>query len=157
VHGHCLGGGAELAMVCDMVYTTCSAQWGFPEIKLGCYPPVACTALAALVGQKRAAELILTGRTISGTEAVAMGLANRAVPDDELECTVDLTVRDLYKLSPAALAIAKKAVYAWDAMHFDKGLARAEKIYLEELIKTADAQEGIRAFMEKRAPKWAGK
>src|ERR1700683_5471300 len=66
VHGHCLGGGAELAMVCDVVYTTVSAQWGFPEIKLGCYPPVACTALAALVGQKLAAELILTGRTISG-------------------------------------------------------------------------------------------
>ena len=75
VHGHCLGGGAELAMVCDMVYTTGSAQWGFPEIKLGCYPPVACTALAALVGQKRAAELILTGRTISGMEAAGMGLA----------------------------------------------------------------------------------
>jgi len=157
VHGHCLGGGAELAMVCDMVYTTCSAQWGFPEIKLGCYPPVACTALAALVGQKRAAELILTGRTISGNEAAEMGLANRAVPDEELDCAVDLTVQALLKLSPAALAIAKKAVYAWDAMHFDKGLARAEKIYLEELIKTADAQEGIRAFMEKRAPKWAGK
>src|SRR5271166_6057782 len=60
--GHCLGGGAELAMVCDLTYTTTSAQWGFPEIRLGCYPPVACTALAALVGQKRAAELILTGR-----------------------------------------------------------------------------------------------
>ena len=69
VHGHCLGGGAELAMVCDMAYTTESAQWGFPEIKLGCYPPAACTALAALVGQKRAAELILTGRTIDGKEA----------------------------------------------------------------------------------------
>src|SRR5262249_2229656 len=65
VHGHCLGGGAELAMVCDIVYTAESARWGFPEIKLGCYPPVACTALAALVGQKRAAELILTGLTIS--------------------------------------------------------------------------------------------
>ena len=77
VHGHCLGGGAELAMVCDIVYTTESAQWGFPEIKLGCYPPVACTALAALVGQKRAAELILTGRTISGKEAAEIGLANR--------------------------------------------------------------------------------
>jgi cyclohexa-1,5-dienecarbonyl-CoA hydratase len=140
-----------------MVYTTSSAQWGFPEIKLACYPPVACTALAALVGQKRAAELILTGRTICGTEAAAMGLANRAVPDEELECTLDLTVRDLLKLSPAALAIAKKAVYAWDAMHFDKGLARAEKIYLEELMKTADAQEGIRAFIEKREPTWAGK
>jgi cyclohexa-1,5-dienecarbonyl-CoA hydratase len=157
VHGHCLGGGAELALVCDMVYTTSSAQWGFPEIKLACYPPVACTALAALVGQKRAAELILTGRTICGTEAAAMGLANRAVPDEELECTLDLTVRDLLKLSPAALAIAKKADYAWDAMHFDKGLARAEKIYLEELMKTADAQEGIRAFIEKREPTWAGK
>jgi enoyl-CoA hydratase/carnithine racemase len=62
----------------------------------------------------------------------------------------------LQQLSPAALAITKKAVYAWDAMHFDKGLARAEKIYLEELMKTADAQEGIRAFMEKRESKWTG-
>src|ERR1700751_3564688 len=78
VHGHCLGGGAELAMVCDMVYTTQSAQWGFPEIKLGCYPPVACTALATLVGQKRAAELILTGRIINGKEAAEIGLASRA-------------------------------------------------------------------------------
>ncbi len=78
VNGHCLGGGAELAMVCDLVYTTEDAQWGFPEIKLGCYPPVAVTALAALVGQKHAADLILTGRTISGSEAASIGLANRA-------------------------------------------------------------------------------
>jgi cyclohexa-1,5-dienecarbonyl-CoA hydratase len=157
VHGPCLGGGAELAMVCDLVYTTASAQWGFPEIKLGCYPPVACTALAALVGQKRAAELILTGRTISGTEAAEMGLANRAGPNEELAATVDHTVQELLKLSPAALAVTKKAFYAWDAMHFDKGLARAEKIYLEELMKTADAHEGIQAFLEKREPKWTGK
>src|SRR5580704_17301070 len=61
VHGYCLGGGAELAMVCDLVYTSTTAQWGFPEIKLGCYPPVACAALAALVGQTQAAELVLTG------------------------------------------------------------------------------------------------
>jgi cyclohexa-1,5-dienecarbonyl-CoA hydratase len=157
VHGHCLGGGAEMAMVCDMVYTADSAQWGFPEIKLGCYPPVACTALAALVGQKRASELILTGRTITGTEATAMGLANRAVPAQNLAELVDECVGRLLKLSPAALAVTKKAVYAWDAMHFDKGLARAEKIYLEELIKTQDAQEGIRAFVEKREPRWTGK
>jgi cyclohexa-1,5-dienecarbonyl-CoA hydratase len=157
VRGHCLGGGAELAMVCDIAYTTASAQWGFPEIKLACYPPVACTALAALVGQKRATELILTGRTISGAEAAEMGLANRAVSDEELTAVVDHTVQELLRLSPAALAVTKKAFYAWDAMHFDKGLARAEKIYLEELIKTADAQEGIRAFMEKRSPIWAGK
>jgi cyclohexa-1,5-dienecarbonyl-CoA hydratase len=157
VHGHCLGGGAELAMVCDIAYTTASAQWGFPEIKLGCYPPVACTALAALVGQKRAAELILTGRAISGVEAAAMALANRAVPEEELAATVEGAVDELLGLSPAALAVTKKAFYAWDAMHFDEGLARSEKIYTEELMKTADAREGIRAFMEKREPKWAGK
>jgi len=157
VHGPCLGGGAELAMVCDIAYTTTTAQWGFPEIKLGCYPPVACTALAALVGQKRAAELILTGRTISGAEAAAIGLANRAVAEKELADAVEQTVKELVGLSPAALAVTKKAIYAWDAMHFDKGLARAEKIYIDELMKTADAQEGIRAFLEKREPKWNGK
>lgn len=157
VHGACLGGGAELAMVCDIVLTTESAQWGFPEIKLGCYPPVACTALAALVGQKHAAELILTGRTISGREAAEVGLANRAVADTGLSSAVDDCLSHLQKLSSAALSIAKKASYAWDSMHFDKGLARAERIYLEELMQTADAQEGIRAFMEKREPLWTGK
>src|SRR6202166_2843859 len=157
VRGHCLGGGAELAMVCDIVYTTASAKWGFPEIHLGCYPPVACTALAALIGQKRAAELILTGRTITGSVAAQMGLANHAVPDEKLAAAVDKTLQELLRLSPAALAVTKKAVYAWDAMHFDKGLARAEKIYLEELMKTSDAQEGIRAFIEKRDARWMGK
>jgi cyclohexa-1,5-dienecarbonyl-CoA hydratase len=157
VHGHCLGGGAELALVCDMVYTTESAQWGFPEIKLGCYPPVACTGLAALIGQKRAAELILTGRTITGREAAEMGLATRSVPSNELDGAVEKCVAELLKLSPAALAVAKKASYAWDSMHFDKGLARAEKIYVEDLMKTDDAPEGIRAFIEKRDPKWTGK
>lgn len=157
VYGHCLGGGAELAMVCDVVFTSDSAQWAFPEIKLGCYPPVACTALAALVGQKRAAELILTGRTISGTEAAAIGLATRAVTESELAATVDDCASSLRKLSPAALAIAKKASYAWDSMHFDKGLARAERTYFEQLMKTSDANEGVRAFMEKREPEWTGK
>jgi cyclohexa-1,5-dienecarbonyl-CoA hydratase len=157
VHGHCLGGGAELAMVCDIVYTAASARWGFPEIKLACYPPVACTALAALVGQKRAAELILTGCTINGAEAAEIGLANGAFPESELTGAAEECIGHLLKLSPAALSIAKRASYGWDSMHFDKGLARAEKIYFEELIRTADAQEGVRAFMEKRDPKWTGK
>jgi cyclohexa-1,5-dienecarbonyl-CoA hydratase len=157
VHGHCLGGGAELAMVCDLVYTAENASWGFPEIKLGCYPPVAATALAALVGQKQAAELILTGRSITGAEAARIGLANRAVADSEVESAVQEALQQLSKLSPAVLAITKKANYAWDSMHFDKGLARAEKIYLEELMKTEDVQEGIQAFIEKRVPVWKGK
>jgi cyclohexa-1,5-dienecarbonyl-CoA hydratase len=157
VHGHCLGGGAELAMVCDLVYTTELAHWAFPEIKLGCYPPVAVTALAALVGQKHAADLILTGRSITGAEAAEIGLANRAVPEGQLTAAVEESVQQLLELSPATLAVTKKALYAWDSIHFDKGLARAEKIYLEELLRTEDAQEGITAFVEKRKPAWKGK
>lgn len=157
VHGNCLGGGAELAMVCDLVYTADDAQWGFPEIQLGCFPPVAATALASLIGQKRAADLVLTGRAVSGTEAAAMGLATEAVTPSRLESAIDEATARLSKLSPAALGITKKAMYGWDAMHFDKGLARAEQIYLERLMKTQDAQEGIRAFMEKRPPHWSGK
>ena len=157
VRGACLGGGAELALVCDLVYTSRDATWGFPEIKLGCFPPVAAVALPALVGQKRASELILTGRQISGDEAVAIGLANRSVRPEELRPLVHEIVDKLRQLSPAALALAKKASYAWDSIHLDKGLARAEKIYLEELISTADAREGIMAFLEKRSPEWTGK
>jgi cyclohexa-1,5-dienecarbonyl-CoA hydratase len=157
VRGACLGGGAELAMVCDMCFTTPDAKWGFPEITLGCYPPVACTALAALVGQKRAADLVFTGRTFSGKEAAEWGLANEAQPEGELQQAIQRTVDHLLKLSPAALAVAKRAFYAWDSMHLDKGLARAEKIYLEELMKTEDVKEGITAWMEKRKPVWKGK
>jgi cyclohexa-1,5-dienecarbonyl-CoA hydratase len=157
VHGNCLGGGAELAMVCDMVYTARDAHWGFPEITLACFPPVAATGLAALVGQKRAADLILSGRQISGAEALAIGLANAAVNQEELTSVVEESVARLSASSPAAIAVTKKATYCWDAMHFEKGLARAEQIYLDELMKTADAQEGIRAWMEKRKARWSGK
>jgi cyclohexa-1,5-dienecarbonyl-CoA hydratase len=115
------------------------------------------TALAALIGQKRAADLILSGRSIGGVEAAQIGLAIEAAPADQLFKVVDLAISRLRKLSPAALAVTKKAIYAWDSMHFDKGLARAEKIYFEELMKTEDAQEGIRAFLEKRDPQWRGR
>ena len=157
VRGACLGGGAELAMVCDMCFTAPDAKWGFPEITLGCYPPVASTALAALVGQKRAADLVFTGRTFSGKDAAEWGLANEAHPEGDLQQAIQRTVDHLMKLSPAALAMAKKAFYAWDSMHLDKGLARAEKIYLEELMQTEDVKEGIAAWMEKRKPVWKGR
>jgi cyclohexa-1,5-dienecarbonyl-CoA hydratase len=157
VHGVCLGGGAEIAMACDMVYTTDKAKWGFPEITLGCYPPVACAGLSALVGQKRAADLIFTGRIFSGEDAAAWGLANEAHPEGELQEALQSTLDHLLKLSPAALGMAKKAFYAWDSIHLDKGLARAEKIYLEELMQTEDANEGINAFMAKRKPVWKGR
>lgn len=157
VRGYCLGGGAELAMACDIVFTTESAHWGFPEIKLGCFPPVAAAALAAVVGQKRAAELVLTGRTFDGREAAQLGLANRAMQaGKEFTDAVRECEQRLAALSPAALAHTKRALYSWDAAHFEKGLARAEEIYLRELIQTKDAQEGIRAWIEKREPQWKG-
>ncbi len=157
VHGSCLGGGAELALMCDLVYTSGDATWGFPEIRLACFPPVAAAALGAIVGQKRAADLIFTGRTFKGDEAFAIGLANAAGADNEVESLVGGAARRLAQLSPAALAMAKKAFYAWDAMHLDKGLTRAEKIYLEELMQTDDAKEGIQSFIEKRPPVWKGR
>jgi cyclohexa-1,5-dienecarbonyl-CoA hydratase len=144
-------------MVCDMVFTACDAKWGFPEIKLACYPPVATVALAAIIGQKRASELIFTGRQFSGDEAVAIGLANRSATHDELGPLIESVLSELSQLSPVALFHAKKSMYAWNAVHFDKGLDRAEKIYLDELISTADAREGIIAFLDKRLPKWTGK
>jgi cyclohexa-1,5-dienecarbonyl-CoA hydratase len=157
VRGHCLGGGAELTLLCDLVVTSESATWGFPEISLGCFPPVAATALAAVVGQKQAADLILTGRKIDGHQARVLGLANSAVPDHQVASEAVGLAKQLATLSPAALAATKKAMYTWDSMHFDKGLARAEKIYLEELMKTEDVREGIQAFLEKREPRWKGK
>lgn len=155
VRRHCLGGGAELAMMCDVVYASADSVWGFPEIKLACYPPVASVALSAIVGQKLSAELVLTGRTLSGEEALAAGLVNGLA--DDPETLVAECLNRVSQLSPAAIAVAKKAFYAWDAIHFDKGLARAEQIYFDELMKIADAQEGIAAFMERRRPKWVGK
>ena len=157
VHGHCLGGAAELAMVCDIVITTTSATWGFPEIKLGCFPPVAAAALGALIGQKRAAELILTGRSVAGSEAAEIGLASVAVSEEQLGSAVQEKLITLSMFSPSALAIAKKAIYAWDAAHVEKGLSRAENLYRTELMPCEDAQEGIRAFLEKRPPKWTGR
>jgi cyclohexa-1,5-dienecarbonyl-CoA hydratase len=157
VRGTCLGGGAELAAVCDMVFTTDTATWGFPEISLGCFPPVACSLLSAVVGQKHAAELILTGRQISGEDAMRIGLANDALPEDELAEIVDETCERLGQLSPAALKITKSALYTWNAAHADKGLERAEKMYFDDLMKTEDAVEGVNAFLEKRKPVWKGK
>jgi cyclohexa-1,5-dienecarbonyl-CoA hydratase len=158
VHGNCLGGGAELAMVCDMVYTTADAKWGFPEIKLACYPPVACVALAALVGQKRATELILTGRTFDGAYAEHIGLANAMASSRvQLAQMVESALASLGQMSAAALGVTKKAIYTWDGLHLDKGIARAEKLYLEDLMKTEDVKEGVQAWQEKRAPKWRGK
>lgn len=148
VAGNCLGGGAELALMCDMVYTTSDANWGFPEIKLACFPPVACAVLAACVGQKRAAEMVLTGETFNGIQAVEYGLANSHGMPEQASARVRKTVEGLAKLSASSLKLAKRALYTWNAVHWDKALNHAEKIYREELVGSADMEAGARGWME---------
>lgn len=157
VHGHCLGGGMELATFCDFVVATESASFGQPEIKLGCFPPVALVTLPALAGPRAAMDLILTGRTITGREARDLGLVSRLVPDGSLAAGIAQLVTELRGLSPAVLQMTRRALRKCSGVDFEKDLADAEDLYLNNLMKTEDAQEGIRAFLEKRPPAWRGR
>jgi len=156
VHGHCLGGGFELATFCDFSIAEESAKFGQPEIKLGCFPPVAMVTLPQIAGMRVATDLILSGRAISAREEQQMGLVSRIVPDGALDGAVEGLLSELRKLSPRVLGMARRAL--WDAagFDFDRRLKTVEDFYLGELMKTEDAQEGIRAFLEKRDPAWHG-
>jgi len=154
VHGYCLGGGMELAAFCDFVLATESAQFGQPEIKLGCFPPVALVTLPQRIGMQAAADLILTGHPISATEAHRLGLVTRVVPDHELAAAVDALLEELRALSPSVLHLTRKTLARLHSADFLKRLEEAERVYLSELMQTHDAQEGIRAFLEKRQPVW---
>jgi cyclohexa-1,5-dienecarbonyl-CoA hydratase len=154
VHGYCLGGGMELAAFCDFVLATESAQFGQPEIKLGCFPPVALVTLPQRIGMQAAADLILTGHPISATEAHRLGLVTRVVPDHELAAAVDALLEELRALSPSVLHLTRKTLARLHSADFLQRLEEAERVYLSELMQTHDAQEGIRAFLEKRQPVW---
>jgi cyclohexa-1,5-dienecarbonyl-CoA hydratase len=154
VQGHCLGGGMELATFCDFVIAADSAQFGQPEITLGCFPPVALVTLPLLIGLRAASELILTGRQIGATEAIRLGLVTRVVPGSELQAAgVDL-LAELRSLSPAVLRLTRRTLRKLHASDFSERLADVERIYLSQLMKSKDAREGICAFLEKRAPSW---
>jgi cyclohexa-1,5-dienecarbonyl-CoA hydratase len=157
VHGYCLGGGMELATFCDFVLATESAQFGQPEIKLGCFPPVAILTLPRRIGLQAAAHLILTGQQISATEAQRLGLVTRVVPDQELSTAVEMLLGELRTLSPTVLRLTRKTLSRVHSADFLEQLEEAERVYLSELMQTHDAQEGIRAFLEKRKPVWKGK
>jgi cyclohexa-1,5-dienecarbonyl-CoA hydratase len=157
VHGFCLGGGMELATFCDFVVAAGSAEFGQPEIKLGCFPPVAMITLPELVGMRAATDLILTGRQIGAPEAQLIRLIARVVPDHELAKATDELLAQLRSLSPAVLRLTRRTLWRLHAPAFSRRLAEVQRLYLTKLMKTADAQEGIRAFLEKRAPAWLGK
>ncbi len=157
VHGYCLGGGMELAAFCDFVLATESTQFGQPEIQLGCFPPVALVTLPQRIGMPAAAHLILTGHPISATEAHGLGLVTRVVPDHELAAAVGALLEELRALSPSVLHLTRKTLAQLHSADFLQQLEEAERVYLSELMQTHDAQEGIRAFLEKRQPIWKAK
>ena len=154
VHGYCLGGGMELATFCDFVLTAESAQFGQPEIKLGCFPPVAMVTLPYLIGMRAAAHLILTGQQINAAEASRLGLVTRVVPDDKLAVALDSLLEELQTLSPSVLQLTRKTLGGIHFAGFAKQLEEVEHVYLSELMQGHDAREGILAFLEKRAPLW---
>jgi cyclohexa-1,5-dienecarbonyl-CoA hydratase len=154
VEGHCLGGGLELALACDLVVASDDSRFGLPEIQLGCYPPVAAAALPRLVGRARALDLMLTGRSFDSAEAERLGLLTRRVPRAELDEAVRELTGALLARSAAVIRLAKRAVTAGEELPFSRALDEAERIYLQELTATADMAEGIAAFLEKRPPEW---
>lgn len=155
VDGACLGGGFELASSCDFILATEESSFATPEITVGCYPPVALARFPTQIGYWRAAELILTGRRITAAEAHAMGLLARVVAAGELDGALDALLKDLGGKSRAVLRIAVKALREASLKDFPAALKRSEEIYLKELMETADVEEGVKSFLEKRPPQWS--
>ena len=154
VDGSALGGGCELVAACDIVIASERARFGQPEIKLGVFPPVAAVLLPRVIGDKRARELILTGELIEAPEAARLGLVNYLLPGNELEQKTSDLLSRFRNLSVAALAFTKEAIDLGRGRSLDLALKEVEDLYLNELMKTYDASEGIKAFTEKRKPEW---
>lgn len=153
VRGQCLGGGFELAMFCHWIFAAENAKFGQPEINLAVFPPVAALLLPYRAGQSAADDLVLSGRFITAPEAKQLGLVYSvsANPQAELD---DFLAKNILPKSAAALQFAARASRYEMHQAFLKNIEALEKMYVQELMETADANEGIKAFMEKRKPMW---
>jgi cyclohexa-1,5-dienecarbonyl-CoA hydratase len=154
VQGHCLGGGMELALSCDLVIATENARFAQPEIELGCYPPVASALLPQRIGAGLALDLALTGRSLTCEEAERLGLVTRRVPAGGLDAGIETFRSEILAKSAPVTRLAKKAVRAGRDLPFAEALAEAERIYKEELLPLEDLEEGAAAFLGKRRPVW---
>ncbi len=160
VQGHCLGGGMEVALACDLVIATDDSRFGQPEIELGCYPPVAAALYPARIGPGRTLDMLLTGRTYTCQEAEALGLVTRRVSaavKGGLDEGLAELVSGITSRSAAVTRLTKKAVRLGDRADeeaFFAALDANERLYLDELCPTADMAEGLAAFLEKRRPVW---
>ncbi len=157
VNGYALGGGCEVAMACDIVIASETATFGQPEINVGAIPTVATALLPKLVGRKKALELILTGNTISASEAAQIGLVNKVVPFEKLEETTEKLANQLKEKSSVVTKLARMAAYQGMDMSFLKALDNVTGIYTNLLMRTEDAVEGLSAFIQKRKPLWKGR
>jgi cyclohexa-1,5-dienecarbonyl-CoA hydratase len=154
VDGAALGGGCELVCACDIVIASDRAKFGQPEIKLGVFPPIAAILLPRIIGERKARELILTGDLIDAEEALRLCLVNYVVSGNELAEKTEAVLAKLRELSAAGLSMTRAALDLAGQLTFETALTNVENLYLHELMKTADAEEGARAFMEKRKPEW---
>lgn len=155
VQGRCLGGGFELVLAADMIVATESASFGQPEILLGVVPPAACALLPGRVPRGAAAELVYTGDPLTAHQAREAGLLTRVVPDAELEPATLALARRIAGHSAAALRVAKQTMRGGERAARAGAFARASYLYTGPLMRTADALEGLHAFLEKRPPAWS--
>ena len=154
VYGSCLGGGCELAVFCDLVIADDTAKFGQPEIQVGVLPPIAAQIMPRIIGRKAAMDLILSGRIVSAQESIGMGLINKVVAKGDLSHETDEFIKPYLSLSAEVIRITKKTIKAGLRDDFEPSLKVIEEIYLNELMMTNDAQEGLKAFLEKRTPEW---
>ncbi len=154
VYGSCLGGGCELAVFCDLVIAADDAKFGQPEIQVGVFPPIAAQIMPRIMGRKAAMDLIVSGKIISAEDALRLGLVNKVVKRDDLDAQTAEFVKPYLGLSAAVLRKTKKAFMAGLRDDLEPSLKIIEDIYLNELMNTHDAHEGLKAFMEKRKPEW---
>jgi cyclohexa-1,5-dienecarbonyl-CoA hydratase len=155
VRGRCLGGGFELALACDLIFASDDSVLGLPEIALGVFPPAAAALLPARIGAARAARAILTGESRPAAEWHSAGLIELVAPSASLDDDVSRWYdRHLAPRSASSLRHAAAAARASLAEHVRRVLPDLERLYLDDLMQTADAVEGITAFLEKRPPHW---
>jgi cyclohexa-1,5-dienecarbonyl-CoA hydratase len=156
VRGQCLGGALELVLACDLVLAEESAQLGCPEIRLGVFPPAASALLPARIGAGPAAALTLTGESISGRDAAARGLVARTAPDGQLSAGLESWLAETFVTrSASGLRFAALAARPRIRRAIEEDLPPLERLYLDHLMREPDAVEGIRAFLEKRQPRWS--
>ena len=154
VDGAAIGGGAELVAYGDLVIATPRARFALPEITIGIFPPLASTMLPHIIGHKRALELVLTGEAITAERARELGLVNRLVPETQLTAAVNELIGKITSQSGAVLGMAKKAVVGGMGLSLRNALRHSMSIFLNELYRLEDSQEGLRALVEKRKPEW---